>query len=182
MHSQSCALFQAVAPKGALSNLVKTVFGRWSKIEVAGIALEKSGEDDQADLTKLKDEIANAIQTVLREQGTHADRIVVFVDDLDRILPDRAVEILEALKNFVDVPGCVFVLACDYEVVKKGLKPASSTSTSPISADAPSSTRSFRFPFACRFTPTRRTSTRRRCSTRSAGRSPRTVSANTATF
>src|SRR5688572_14349784 len=37
-------------------------------------------------------------------------RLVVFVDDLDRCLPEKAVEVLEAIKLFVDVPGCVFVL------------------------------------------------------------------------
>ncbi|MBM4321547.1 MAG: hypothetical protein FJ125_16795 [Deltaproteobacteria bacterium] len=54
--------------------------------------------------------------------GRYARALADFVDDLDRVLPERAVEILEALKNFVDVPGCVFVIACDYEVVRKGLK------------------------------------------------------------
>ena len=49
-------------------------------------------------------------------------RIVVFIDDLDRIKPAIAVEILETIKLFVDVPNCVFVLALDYGVVSRGLK------------------------------------------------------------
>jgi hypothetical protein len=48
-------------------------------------------------------------------------RVVVFIDDLDRLVPIRAVELLEVMKVFLDVPGCVFVLACDYQVVMKGL-------------------------------------------------------------
>jgi len=48
-------------------------------------------------------------------------RVVIFVDDLDRIRPVRAFELLEAIKNFIDVPGCVFVMALDYEVVQKGM-------------------------------------------------------------
>jgi len=53
---------------------------------------------------------------------SHAERrIVMFIDDLDRIHPARALELLETVKNFVDVPGCVFVMALDYEVVQRGM-------------------------------------------------------------
>jgi len=49
------------------------------------------------------------------------ERIFIFIDDLDRIRPVKAVEVLETLKNFMDVPGCVFVLAVDYEIVQLGI-------------------------------------------------------------
>ncbi len=49
-------------------------------------------------------------------------RVVVFVDDLDRLQPVKAVELLEALKLFLDCEKCVFVLAVDYEVVTMGIK------------------------------------------------------------
>jgi hypothetical protein len=48
-------------------------------------------------------------------------RFVIFIDDLDRVRPVEAIIMLEAIKNFIDVPGCVFVLAVDYEVVQKGI-------------------------------------------------------------
>lgn len=50
----------------------------------------------------------------------HKDRVVIFVDDLDRLLPSKAVELLEVLKLFLDCKQCVFVLAIDYEVVIRG--------------------------------------------------------------
>lgn len=49
-------------------------------------------------------------------------RVVVFIDDLDRIRPGRAVALLEILKNFMDVEDTVFVVACDYDVVREGVK------------------------------------------------------------
>jgi hypothetical protein len=49
-------------------------------------------------------------------------RVVICVDDLDRIEPVIALEMLESIKNFLDVEGCVFVLAVDYEVVQEGMK------------------------------------------------------------
>ena len=47
---------------------------------------------------------------------------VIFIDDLDRLDPPVAVQVLELLKNIFDLEKCVFVLAIDYQVVVKGLK------------------------------------------------------------
>ncbi len=48
-------------------------------------------------------------------------RVIFFIDDLDRLNPEKAVEILEVLKNFLDCKNCVFVLAIDYDVVCRGV-------------------------------------------------------------
>jgi KAP family P-loop domain len=45
-------------------------------------------------------------------------RIVVFVDDLDRCLPEGALEVLESMKLFFDIPGFVFVVGLDRVVVE----------------------------------------------------------------
>jgi hypothetical protein len=45
-------------------------------------------------------------------------RIVVFVDDLDRCLPENALQVLESMKLFFDLPGFVFVVGLDREVVE----------------------------------------------------------------
>jgi hypothetical protein len=50
------------------------------------------------------------------------DRIAIFIDDLDRVDPRRAIEILESLKLFFEVPQCVFVLALDFDVVVRGVE------------------------------------------------------------
>lgn len=44
-------------------------------------------------------------------------RIVVMVDDLDRCSPNRVIEVVEAIRLLMDVPGFVFVLAIDYDVL-----------------------------------------------------------------
>ncbi len=49
-------------------------------------------------------------------------RLVVFVDDLDRCLPEKAIEVLEAIKLFLEVPGAVFILGMDQEVVQRGVE------------------------------------------------------------
>jgi len=45
-------------------------------------------------------------------------RIVVFVDDLDRCLPSSSLDLLESMKLFFDLPGFVFVVGLDEEVVE----------------------------------------------------------------
>lgn len=50
------------------------------------------------------------------------ERAVFFIDDLDRLPPARAVELMEVLKTALECDRCVFVLAIDYEVVLRGVR------------------------------------------------------------
>ncbi len=59
-----------------------------------------------------------ALRLILGDEG----RLVVFVDDLDRCLPEKAVEVLEAIKLFLDVEGCVFVIGVDRGVIERGIQ------------------------------------------------------------
>lgn len=78
---------------------------------------------DQIDATlslgMLKEQFQECIRQVLTTSGK--DRVVVFVDDLDRLNPAKAVELLEVLKLFLDCENCVFILAIDYQVVSQGI-------------------------------------------------------------
>jgi formylglycine-generating enzyme required for sulfatase activity len=49
-------------------------------------------------------------------------RLVIFVDDLDRCLPEKAIEVLEAIKLFLDAENCIFVLGLDQEVIARGIE------------------------------------------------------------
>jgi gamma-glutamyl hercynylcysteine S-oxide synthase len=48
--------------------------------------------------------------------------LVIFIDDLDRCLPDKTVQTLEALKLFLDKLGCVFVIGADTAIVQKAVE------------------------------------------------------------
>jgi hypothetical protein len=48
-------------------------------------------------------------------------RIVVLIDDLDRCLPEKAIQVPESVKLFLNVAGFSFVLAVDDEVVERGI-------------------------------------------------------------
>ena len=75
--------------------------------------------DIPGQMLKFKAEFEKLV--TLWTQCGKACRVVVFVDDLDRIRPATALELLEVIKNFIDVPGCIFVMALDYEVVQRGM-------------------------------------------------------------
>lgn len=49
-------------------------------------------------------------------------RIIVFVDDLDRCLPERALTVLESMKLFFDMPGFVFIVGLDERVVESAVR------------------------------------------------------------
>ena len=81
-----------------------------------------STDEPTSDIAQLKEEIARLIEDAL-EHNPAKSGFNFYIDDLDRIDPPVAVEILELLKNIFDLERCIFILAIDYDVVIKGLKP-----------------------------------------------------------
>lgn len=100
-----------------------------AKVAVGTVGVDGEAVDDLfaqngggSTIVQLKKEIAKLVETSL-EQNPSKKGFTLYIDDLDRIDPPVAVEILELLKNIFDLKHCVFVLAIDYDVVIKGLKP-----------------------------------------------------------
>ena len=48
--------------------------------------------------------------------------VVIFIDDLDRCLPEKTVQILEAIKLFLNTEGFAFVLAADEEMIRRAVE------------------------------------------------------------
>jgi hypothetical protein len=76
----------------------------------------------KSQVAEMKSSITTLLDDLVNDEKNPVKKIVFFVDDLDRIQPKDAVEVLEALKNIFDIPHCVFILAIDYDVVVKGLE------------------------------------------------------------
>ncbi len=81
--------------------------------------LTKAQLDLIDEISTLKDTFQDLI-TEVTDQGSK--RVIVFIDDLDRLQPVRAVELLEILKLFMDCDGCIFVMAIDTSVVFQGIR------------------------------------------------------------
>mgnify|MGYP001003500564 CR=1 FL=1 len=87
---------------------------------VETVSKDKEYYDTATAIADLKSVFEQCIMDTI-EATPGADRVVFFIDDLDRLEPKKAVELLEVMKLFFDVPQCVFILAIDYDVVVKGV-------------------------------------------------------------
>ncbi len=99
-----------------------------------GIDLQKTKDDIAAVLcekTNAVNNIRDTFQKCVNEKlGVTEDtpedgfegKLVIFIDDLDRLVPEKAIELLETIKIFCDCKHCVFILAVDTEVVTRGIR------------------------------------------------------------
>jgi hypothetical protein len=105
-----------------LGNVANQVISNQTGVDIKDAASNDDSSREQAEIAEIKKEIALIITKLIEDPNNEYQKVVFLVDDLDRIPPEQAVEVLESLKNLFDVPNCVFVLAIDYDVVVKGLE------------------------------------------------------------
>jgi len=65
-----------------------------------------------------REDLEKLIKLKVGENG----KFVIFIDDLDRIVPEKVVDIIEAIKIFLSCKRCVFVLGCDQDYLDKCIK------------------------------------------------------------
>ena len=105
-----------------LGNVANQVISNQTGVDIKNAVSADDAVREQAEIAEIKKEIALIIAKLIEDTNNEYKKVVFLVDDLDRIPPEQAVEVLESLKNLFDVPHCVFVLAIDYDVVVKGLE------------------------------------------------------------
>jgi KAP family P-loop domain len=90
-------------------------------VSVALDALSPPGEPESAQSLYVAafQELQRAFEEFTESGVT---RVVVFVDDLDRCLPGNALDVLESMKLFFDLPGFVFVVGLDEDVVERAIR------------------------------------------------------------
>jgi predicted KAP-like P-loop ATPase len=102
-----------------------TAFSQSNKanIEIAGIASAEINFKELTNSLKGDGSIGNDIDVIyyhatdflnnaliqLRKNDTDY-RIVIFIDDLDRCLPEKSLEVIESIKSFFDLEGIIYVL------------------------------------------------------------------------
>ena len=118
-HAQEIGKKVLGVTKGLAAGLVSNYFGDdLGKVTKELVGVDK--DEDIADkILHLKNDFQQLINTVA-ENGKK--RVVIFIDDLDRLQPIHAIELLEVLKLFVDCENCIFVLAIDTAVVFQGIR------------------------------------------------------------
>ena len=73
---------------------------------------------DEEDLLPLDEAFARPYQELKNISASLGERrICILIDDLDRCSPESVVSVLESINLVMDVPGFIFVLALDYDVL-----------------------------------------------------------------
>ena len=88
----------------------------------AGVnAVDDIFSENSNSIKELREQLKTLVGEIKSLETNKYGKVIIYVDDLDRIDPKDAVNILELLKNIFNIKDCVFVLAIDYQVVVKGL-------------------------------------------------------------
>lgn len=107
----------AALAKGA----VKVGAGMTMGLKGAEVAEDLMSSSNTNVVKDLRGVLQGIVSNVVDRKQNPVKRFVIFIDDLDRLEPAVAVQVLELLKNIFNLQNCVFVLAIDYQVVVKGL-------------------------------------------------------------
>jgi formylglycine-generating enzyme required for sulfatase activity len=132
---------QLTLPPGALPGLEAASLPALAGLELLRRQAERRGQGEEAqrldeiiadvqacqaltrrDRIVALDDFRRQFEELSRAHIVDRGRLVIFVDDLDRCLPESAVEVLEAVKLFLDVPGVVFILGVDQRVLEEGIR------------------------------------------------------------
>lgn len=125
-----CALIRKCSPETesakkvleTLKTLLKKVVvhkvGEYTDLNIEDL-LTRQKEREKC-VEDMKKAFADLVEYLTGEQ--EGGRLIICIDDLDRLNPEVAVELLEVIKLFMDVEKCVFVLAIDYDVVVNGVR------------------------------------------------------------
>ncbi|PXF61756.1 MAG: hypothetical protein C4B59_02575 [Candidatus Methanogaster sp.] len=112
---------RALGP-GILTGMVKAT----THIDLSGIAeaFSRYEEEDfriQEDRVNLRENFQKLIEKVQTAKGGRK-RIVFFIDDLDRCMPDHILSVLEALKLYLNLEGCVYFLGLDRHALEDSIR------------------------------------------------------------
>jgi len=112
-----------------ITNIASNVFKGALRVGAAMVGGTEAGKvtgellgEKKSSIKELREQLNKLATEIEKLPSNNYEKIVIYVDDLDRIEPKNAVQILELLKNIFSIPKCVFILAIDYQVVVKGLK------------------------------------------------------------
>ncbi len=122
----SVQLALSFIPGGAvLSEFVKKVqqLGAEALTNEATDAIQRERTKIQIEQVRFLEQFQGKFRDLVQQHiSNNGKRLVVFVDDLDRCLPEKAIEVLEAIKLFLDAENCIFVLGLDQEVIARGIE------------------------------------------------------------
>ncbi len=91
------------------------------RIDKLASVLERETIERHVQQVQSIEQFLDEFKVLIQEFTDKGRHVFIFIDDLDRCLPESALEIFEAIKLFLDAAGCAFVVALDRDVIRKAL-------------------------------------------------------------
>ena len=87
---------------------------------VLGVFKRDMAKEHVAQIESLE-QFGGTVRTLVSKFTSSERRLLIAIDDIDRCLPEQSLEILEAIKLFLDLPHVGYVIASDNAVIQHGL-------------------------------------------------------------
>ncbi|SDQ14128.1 KAP family P-loop domain-containing protein [Curtobacterium sp. UNCCL20] len=107
VRAASLAVPSSLVPAGVITAIV----GLASKAFTSTHTSERAESDEEFE----------ALFSALVGEVWPKRKLVIFVDELDRCTPSDVVETLDTIRTFFGVPGCVFIVAADQQVLEQAM-------------------------------------------------------------
>ena len=126
---QQAGKLSSIAFLGALTvfdNVIKAASGLsgFDKLQKIGEKYEKDTLGQLLTTDLINDYLTKAVNLLVNEQDntqSGKNKLVIFIDDLDRCEPETAYRLLEGLKLYLNIPNCIIVLAIDPAQIESSL-------------------------------------------------------------
>jgi predicted KAP-like P-loop ATPase len=103
------------------ANLGKSILNTNSIDEISKAVTRQTIQKNQDRISSIEEFDKLYSDLIVKLLGKN-DRLIVFIDDLDRCSPLQALLVLESLKSFLAAERCVYVVACDPRLIQKGFE------------------------------------------------------------
>lgn len=112
-------VFSSAVPASLVpATLLTAVIALIGKTFVQEKRIEKAESDE---------EFENLFRQLIAD--CNAERVVIFVDEIDRCAPDEVIETLDAVRTFLGVDKCIFIVAADPQSIEQALAEGSTQAT-----------------------------------------------------
>lgn len=96
--------------------------GELAGIEAWGEVIQRERTRVYRDQIRQIDQFYEALGELIQQIKKAGMTLVIFIDDLDRCLPEQAIGVIEAIKVVLDYEGCIFALGMDREIIEHGIR------------------------------------------------------------
>jgi hypothetical protein len=79
---------------------------------------QQAAHPEKAYLNEFEETLRDWVKDTVGKDGAN-ERMVIFIDDLDRCMPDIALQVLEALKLYLNIDNLIFIVGVDRTVVDR---------------------------------------------------------------